>query len=46
MRFEGTYFPLSSVAAVDVRRDKMELAGPIDLYGQLVGLAGVVVEYL
>ena len=46
MSFEGTYFPLSSVAAVEVWRDKMELAGPIVLYSQIVGLVGLVVKDL
>ena len=46
MSFEGTYCPLSGVAAVDVWRDNLELADPLVLYGQLVGLAGLVVEYL
>ena len=46
MSFEGTDFPLSGIAEVDVWRDKMELAVPLDLYGQLVGLASLVVEDL
>ena len=46
MSFEGTYCPLSGVAAVDVWRENMELGGPIVFYGQLVGLAGLVVKYL
>ena len=46
MRFEGTDCPLSGVAAVGVWRDKLELAGPIVFCGQLVGLAGLVVEDL
>ena len=46
MSFEGTYFPLRGVAAVEVWRDKMELAGPTFFYGQILGLAGLVVEDL
>ena len=46
MSFEGTDCPLSGVAAVGVWRDKLELAGPIFFYGNLVGLAGLVVEDL
>ena len=46
MSFEGTYFPLSGVAAVEVWRDNMELAGPIVLYSQIVGLVGLVVKDL
>ena len=46
MSFEGTNCPLSGVASVDVWRDKLELAGPIFFYGQLVGLTDLVVEDL
>ena len=46
MSFEGADYPLSGVAEVDVWRDKLELTYPIVLYFQLVGLAGLVVEYL
>ena len=46
MSFEGTNFPLSGVAAVDVWRENLELSVPFAFYGQLVGLAGLVVEYL
>ena len=46
MSFEGTDFPLSGVAVVDVWRDKLELEVPLDLYSKLVGLASLVVEDL
>ena len=46
MSFEGTDCPLSGVAAVDVWRENLELSVPFAFYGQLVGLADLVVEDL
>ena len=46
MIFEGTNCLISGVAAVDVWRDKLDIAGPTFFYGQILGLAGLVVEDL
>ena len=46
MSFEGTDCPLSGVVAVDVWRDKLELAVPLALYSHRVCLDSLVIKDL